>query len=769
MLSPRVAASVLIVCLCGFVSSLAAQGEIRGIASDSVTDVPVPGAVLRAFAPADSLFKHPLGTGTSDGLGRFVLQLNAAQSVVLVITRLGYFPDTLRFERRLPRLLAVKLRPGGIVLPAIEVQSRAQDSLVATPILQRSRQQLHAVPAAAAVDDPVRALAFEPGVALASPYSARLAVRGSAPDELGFFLDGFPVLNAVQLGGVFSGVPSAAVTSLTLWGTNSPYQLPGFSGGALDARTLPEAGSGVRGNATLNVMAAELAVGWSPSSSAAVKAAGRHSWLPMVLEDRTERDAFSLSDYTLSADVSPLRGVRLFGLAYRSGESRGDSSFGAGEQRRLGHYERFGRTIGAGVALSDLKGLDMEARAWDARASASGSHLELFNFEAADASTMRSRGVSSHLSVQLRSVVLLLGAAVSEISAGSDVRYTSFLDQLEAGRFLSEHRRTWTRAHVGLDFQPRERLRMHAGFAGVTSAGESALEPSVSMNYDANSWRLTASLASRTQLLFQMTDPRSQPSGSFSIVDAWMISGDAMDPANGWPRITEVATAATWSANERLHLTGQLFYRKGKNHPVLDISGLIANGPPRVLDANESSRGISFGGELAFAGATFARLSYTWSSSRLRTVIGSYASEFDVPHRLTFLIARQPVRGLRLSLTGAIQSGELYTTPEWGYQIPGWRPPGNDTPAALDSSGVLIFSQPNYARTRLSHRVDVEAGFAGQVLGLPIEVFAAALNVTRGASIPPHLVVSGGQGSLVNRISDYSLPPVPLIGLRLQF
>jgi hypothetical protein len=65
--------------------------------------------------------------------------------------------------------------------------------------------------------------------------------------------------------------------------------------------------------------------------------------------------------------------------------------------------------------------------------------------------------------------------------------------------------------------------------------------------------------------------------------------------------------------------------------------------------------------------------------------------------------------------------------------------------------------------------VDVEAGFAGQVLGLPIEVFAAALNVTRGASIPPHLVVSGGQGSLVNRISDYSLPPVPLIGLRLQF
>ncbi len=750
-----------------FPIAVLAQEPVRGIVTDAETAVPISDAMLRLFSPDDSSLHIPVATARSNGAGRFVLEVPRMASATIIIVRLGYHPDTLRFEGRLPPRLAIHLRPGGVVLPEITVRTAAEPQ-TGEPVLSRTRQELHATPAAAGIDDPVRALGFEPGVMLASPYSARLSVRGSSPDQLGFFLDGFPVLNPVQLGGMFSGVPAAAVSSLSLWGINTPAALSGSSGGALDARTLPTAGSGLSGTGTVNVMATELALRWSPSHEVRTAVAGRHSWVPMILEDRTGRDAFSLSDYVASAEVPLGRRVRLFGTAYTSAEQRGDSNFAAGSQRRVGHFERSGRTLGAGLSFTGADSLRAEARVWDARASSFGEHLELFNLEARDSSTMRDRGLSAQLAVPMSSMTLNVGASVTALSAGSDVRYTSFLARTDAGRLRSDHDRTQVRVHAGVTNNLIEHLQLSADAGVLTSAGATGVEPSVALTYEASSpWHFTASLASRHQLLHQMVDPRSRSDNSFSIVDAWVVAGDSLDPTGSVPRTTEAAATAEWRASDRLELTGSLYRRTGSSHPMLDVFGFVSAGAPVLGEAIESASGISVGAKLALPGAMLARLSYSWTRSRLITERATFPTDFDIPHRLTFFLGRQPSRGLRLSVAGTLQSGQPYTSPEWGYQMAPWDPVYGNSTDPVETAGVVVFTHPNNARTRFSHRVDVEIGMAGELWGMPFELFAAALNVTQGISVPPRIL--GAQGGGISRASEYAVPPVPLLGLRLEF
>jgi hypothetical protein len=744
-----------------------AQRLVRGVVTDAETAVPISDAMLRVFSPADSGLLSAIATARSNGAGRFVLNVPQAPAATIVVVRLGFHPDTLRFQERLPNQLTIRLRPGGVVLPEISVQTSAEPQ-AREPVLSRTRQELHATPAAAGIDDPVRALGFEPGVMLASPYSARLSVRGSSPDQLGFFLDGFPVLNPVQLGGMFSGIPASAVSSLSLWGINTPASLSGSSGGALDARTLPTAGSGLSGTGTVNVMATELALRWSPSTRVRAAVAGRHSWVPRVLEDRTGRDAFSLSDYVASAEAPLGSSVRLFGIAYASAEQRGDSNFAVGTQRRLGHFERSGHTLGAGVAFTGAEGLEAEVRGWDARASSFGEHLELFNLQARDSSTMRSRGAGASLRVPLDGMSVEVGAAVTTVSAASDVRYTSFLTRTDAGRLRSDHDRTQVRAHAGATRQLNDRVQVSADAALLASAGVVRPEPSFSLTYEAGPrWHLTASMATRHQLLYQMVDPRSRSDNSFSIVDAWMVAGDSLGPGEHLPHSTEWVATAEWRASERLQLTGSLYRRSGRGRPVLDVFGFITAGAPELDEATESASGISVGAKLALPGAMLARLSYSWTRSRLTTEQATYPTDFDIPHRLTFFIGREPSRGLRVSVAGSLQSGQPYTSPEWGYQMAPWDPVYGNSTDPVETVGVVVFTHPNNARTRFSHRVDVEIGMAGEVSGMPFELFEAALNVTQGISVPPRIL--GAQGGGISRTREYTVPPVPLIGFRVEF
>jgi hypothetical protein len=744
-----------------------AQRLVHGVVTDAETAVPVSDAMLRVFSPGDSSLLSAIATARSNGAGRFVLDVPRTRAATIVVVRLGFHPDTLRFQERFPDQLTIRLRPGGVVLPEITVLTSAGPQ-AREPVLSRTRQELHATPAAAGIDDPVRALGFEPGVMLASPYSARLSVRGSSPDQLGFFLDGFPVLNPVQLGGMFSGVPAAAVSSLTLWGINTPASLSGTSGGALDARTLPTAGSGFSGTGTVNVMATELALRWSPSTKVRTAVAGRHSWVPRVLEDRTGRDAFSLSDYVASAEFRLGRRVRIFGTAYTSAEQRGDSNFAAGTQRRVGHFERSGRTLGAGLSFTGANGLSAEARVWDARASSFGEHLELFNLEAQDSSTMESRGVGATLRGLLGGVRAEGGITLTNLAATSDVQYSSFLARTDAGRLRSDHDRTQVRAHVGATGNLNDRLQLSADAALLASAGAVRPEPSLSLAYEASPrWHLTASVATRHQLLYQMVDPRSRSDNSFSIVDAWMVAGDSLDPGTSVPHSTEIVANAEWRASDRLALTGSLYRRTGSGHPVLDVFGFVIAGAPSVGEAGESASGLSLGAKLALPGAMLARVSYSWTRSRLTTERATFPTDFDIPQRFTFFLGRQPSRGFRLSVAGTLQSGQPYTSPEWGYQTAPWDPVYGNSTDPTEIAGILLFTHPNNARTRFSHRVDVEIGMAGEMWGMPFELFAAALNVTQGISVPPRIL--GAQGGGISRAREYAVPPVPLIGLRLEF
>ncbi|HEU4807433.1 MAG TPA: carboxypeptidase regulatory-like domain-containing protein, partial [Homoserinimonas sp.] len=521
---------------------LHAQSVLHGVVRDAESSMPVADARISVL---DSMGRVPV-TVASDARGRFAARLPSAGLYTVVVARIGYFPDTLQSVRViLERRLDVALRAGAVVLPPIEVVSRPVAGELASPVLHRTRSRLKLVPAAAGIEDPVRALGLEPGVALANPYSARLTVRGSAPSELGFFVDGFPILNPAQLGGTFSAIPASAVSGVTLWGTAAPFRLSGSSGGVVDVSTTPALGRGFEADAGLNVLASDAALRFSSDDRAAIATAARYSWFPATLEDRSERDEFSLSDYLLSVSVAPTRRARAFGMAFRSAESRGDVDFGTGTQRRVGNYHRWGRTLGAGFELSLSDRSSVSARAWDARARAGGERLELASLEAVDSSTMRDQGALIEATSVTGKVQWTIGAKVANLSASTDARFTTFLGELDAGALRTGSTRTVTSVHIASGWQLGAGTLLDAGAAAVFDGGTVGLEPTLAAQVQLSpAVQVFGSASSRTQHLFQLTDPRSRPWASFSVVDVWAVAGDGADVGNHPARTTEFTTGA---------------------------------------------------------------------------------------------------------------------------------------------------------------------------------------------------------------------------------
>ena len=167
--------------------------------------------------------------------------------------------------------------------------------------------------------DPVKVVEVLPGVArpaAAGPGAGQLSIRGSAPEDTRFYIDGMPVYQVFHFGGLYSVLQDE-------WIGDIDYRPGGFSveygeatGGLLGIGFAPIPDDGVHGNVDLNIYHASALATGAVSEDWTIGGAVRRSWFDLIVP-AVAGDAINFVaapryyDYQARADYRPNADVAL--------------------------------------------------------------------------------------------------------------------------------------------------------------------------------------------------------------------------------------------------------------------------------------------------------------------------------------------------------------------------------------------------------------------------------------------------------------------------
>ena len=192
-----------------FLTSVRVQAQphtLSGYVQDAQTGERLPGAAL---------FELDSRTGTTtNNFGFFSLHV-PTDSARLLVSFVGYRPDTLVVALRQDTQKTVDLEPTALELDEVAVVAD-RDLRPGTNSISIPLEQIQKVPALVGEVDPVRVLQLLPGVKSGVEGTSGLYVRGGSPDQNLILLDGTPVYNASHLFGFLSVFNPDAIKNLEL-------------------------------------------------------------------------------------------------------------------------------------------------------------------------------------------------------------------------------------------------------------------------------------------------------------------------------------------------------------------------------------------------------------------------------------------------------------------------------------------------------------------------------------------------------------------------
>jgi hypothetical protein len=137
-------------------------------------------------------------------------------------------------------------------LPQARARARRRDT-VAMPIRADFIRKMPG-----AMNDPVRAASFAPGVAVQSDLNVRPLVRGGDADQTRVMFGGIPLLQPYHVGGVFSLFNLGTLESVDLHRDALPVEDPGSLSGVLRLKARRPALDGLHGRASVSMVRGDL-------------------------------------------------------------------------------------------------------------------------------------------------------------------------------------------------------------------------------------------------------------------------------------------------------------------------------------------------------------------------------------------------------------------------------------------------------------------------------------------------------------------------------
>jgi hypothetical protein len=280
------------------------DGILSGRVLERGTRLPLPGLPVLLPELNISTTTDRDGTFRFEGLPRRALRLEIPaldhEPVTETVTA-GEQPQLFRLEK------AAKARYESVV------EAEASDATSVKISVEVARE----IPGSSG--DPLKVVEVLPGIArpaAAGPSAGQLSVRGSAPEDTNFYVDGLPVFQVFHFGGLYSVLQDE-------WIGDIDYRAGGFSaeygeatGGLLGISFAPMKDDGVHGNVDINVYHASALVTGAVGGGWTVGGGFRRSYfdafVPLVAGDAVSFTAAPrYYDYQARADYRPNSNVSL--------------------------------------------------------------------------------------------------------------------------------------------------------------------------------------------------------------------------------------------------------------------------------------------------------------------------------------------------------------------------------------------------------------------------------------------------------------------------
>lgn len=760
-------ALALLLALAAGATGLSAQESevIHGFVRQAETGEPVPQSSLTVDGRLH---------GQSNGDGYFSFPRLDAGEHRIVIRAVGFEPlDTLVRTSSAP--LELRLRSAPTEIPGITVRaSRALERPFEAPevsVRTVTPAEIRRVPAALEADL-FRSIQALPGVVSPGVLSSRLLVRGGAADQNLFLLDGYPVLQPYHLGGGFSAFHTEAVRDAELWIGAPPARYGGALSSVLDVSLREGNRERTTGTATLGLVTSSAVVeGGHPRGAWFVGA--RRTYIDQAAKGRGANLPYYFYDAYAKghADLTPSDRVSLLVFLGR------DQIYN--ERRR--ERERFEWSNEVyGVSWRHLFG----GRAvFEQRASLSRFAQEL---RGGYTNLQHSRIGTDHLV----SLAQLRGDLQWEPAEGHRVE-TGYLVQREAGDHRVEYSAfgkyddesmevagqaagALLAAYVQDEVTLSPKLRARLGLRGEAAGEHRSLQPRLSARYLLSD-RLA--LTAGGGLVRQYGQTMQDPDANFDVYSVDLVTS-AYEPD------APAASASHLVGGLEAKLPHEIRFRAegyAKHFGGLSTIGQYDPEAQRfAVERIESATGEVYGLDLSLGreapGRVRGWLGYSLTSST-RTVDGArFAAELQPRHRFVAVWETEPRRGW--SFTGRFEGFEgipftpvTAMVPARAYDFQA----GRFSDLCSINRSAFTYGDRNSARTEFSKRLDLGAGKRwSDRRGWKWELSLSLLNTLFdpvGLFRPAPTWKQNGCGTPSDVVweTEYVLPPVPSVGVRVAF
>lgn len=289
--------------------------------------------------------------------------------------------------------------------------------------------------------DVVKVVQNLPGVARAPLGIGQLIIRGTAPEDSRFFLDGSPVPNVFHFGGLTSVINNDLIDEVSFLPGNYSVRYGRIVGGLVDIRVKPELPERSRGNVSVDVYQATAFVEQRIGDRSFLSFSGRRSYIDAVLTPLLSSGTLTVQapryyDGQLRFFHETERGVVWDGLFFLSNDR---FSFVGGE----GDEEEVFAALSQRFQRGRVRRLASLGGGWKQETVlAVGPDTQEFSFgDALEAEERRLEvALREQLSIALTPDRSLGGAVGIDIQAGEDRVYyrearLNSVEEAESGRF----------------------------------------------------------------------------------------------------------------------------------------------------------------------------------------------------------------------------------------------------------------------------------------------------------------------------------------------
>lgn len=217
---------IAVACFLVLCPNLTDAQSVSGRVLDAETREPLEFAVARSLAGR--------GNAYTDAAGEFTFPYENTVRDTIEVSYVGYKPRKIAVKELLQESFKTILLTTNLNLPTIEVTVPVDFYGNSGSILSPRLSELQSIPALGGESDPLKGLAFLPGVSTGTEGTAGVHIRGGNANQTDLQIDGVRVLNINHIGGFLSAVPNFGIKKITVYKGGVPGKFGGRLSGVVD-------------------------------------------------------------------------------------------------------------------------------------------------------------------------------------------------------------------------------------------------------------------------------------------------------------------------------------------------------------------------------------------------------------------------------------------------------------------------------------------------------------------------------------------------------